>query len=125
MTIFNPQNKEVLTYGECLDPIFKITDKDDAMQYKQAYVDYTQNWLEKDPRSDDMTAEQIVNINIGYYAGYGSNDDRKRIEELFECSHPVFGSIKKNGSPTGKEAFECGRTGQTLDTIRFGTSNPT
>ena len=118
MTKFNPNNKEVLTYGDCLDPIFKINDKADAMQYKQAYIDYTQKMLDKEPRKDDMTAEQIVNVNIGYYAGYGSNDDRVRIEELFECSHPVFGSVKNNGIPTGKEAFECGRTGQTLEAVR-------
>jgi len=94
MTQFNAEKKDVLTYGECLNPIFEITDKADAMQYKQAYIDYTQKMLDKEPRKDDMTAEQIVNANIGYYAGYGSNDDRARIEELFECLHPVFGKAK-------------------------------
>lgn len=114
MTKFNSQNKETLTYGEALDPIFKITDKADAMQYKKAYVDYIKQFVE----NDESKAEEIVNANIGYYAGYGSNKDRERIEELFECSHPVFGSVKKNGVPTGKEAFECGKTGQTLQEVR-------
>lgn len=27
MTKFNPDNKEVLNYGECLDPAMKITDQ--------------------------------------------------------------------------------------------------
>lgn len=94
MTTFNSENKSLLTYGECLDPIFKITDKEDARQYKKAYVSYLTNWLQKEPRTDNMTAEQIANTNIGYYAGYGTNEDRKRIEELFECKHPIFGSIK-------------------------------
>lgn len=108
MTKFNPSNKETLTYGECLDPIFKITDKADAMQYKKDYVAFMEKILDKEPNEKGMTAEQIVNSNIAYYAGYGSSDDRKRIEELFECSHPVFGSIKENGVPTAKEAFNAG-----------------
>ena len=29
-------------------------------------------------------------------------------EDLFKCSHPYFGSIKENGVPTAKEAFEMG-----------------
>jgi hypothetical protein len=33
MTKFNPENKEALTYGECLDPAMKITDEADAKQY--------------------------------------------------------------------------------------------
>lgn len=115
MTNFNPNNKEILTYGDCLDPIFKITDKKDAMQYKSAYIDFTEKHIKS---NEPMTALQIVNSNIGYYAGYGSNEDRKRIEELFECSHPVFGSVKTNGIPTGKEAFECGKSGQTLEAVR-------
>ena len=96
MTQFNPQNKDVLTYGESLDPIFKITDKADAKQYKQAYINYIQRKLDNEPRNDGMTAEEIVNVNIGYYAGYGTHSDRVRIEELFECTHPVFGAVKKN-----------------------------
>jgi len=113
MTKFNPSNKESLNYGEALDPIFKITDKEDAMQYKKAYILFTRKFVESEAK-----AEEIVNANIGYYAGYGSNKDRSRIEELFECSHPVFGSVKKNGVPTGKEAFECGKSGQTLESVR-------
>lgn len=104
MTQFNPHNKKVLTYGECLDPIFKITDKADAMQYKKDYVAF----IQKAPLKDGMTAEEIANANIGYYAGYGSKEDRKRIEELFKCSHPVFGSIATNGAPTPEQAFEMG-----------------
>ncbi len=118
MTQFNPNNKEMLTFGECLDPIFKITDKSDAMQYKEAYIKYQESFLKDGINETGLTALQIVNANIGYYAGYGSNEDRKRIELLFECSHPIFGSVKENGIPTGKEAFECGNQHKTLSEIR-------
>jgi len=87
MTVFNPENKDLLTLGEVLDPIFLITDKGDAMQYKAAYIEYQKKW----PNANGLTPEQVVNINIGYYAGYGSIEDRKRIEDLFECKHPIFG----------------------------------
>ena len=118
MTQFNPQNKETVTYGEALDPIFKITDKQDAIQYKNAYLKYMEQFLVNGVNKSGQTALEIVNTNIGYYAGYGSNDDRKRIEDLFDCSHPIFGSIKGNGIPTGKEALECGKSGKTLTEIR-------
>lgn len=118
ITVFNPENKEQLTYGECLDPIFKITGKQDAIQYKDAYLKYTEKFLINGHSETRLTALEIVNTNIGYYAGYGSNEDRKRIEELFECSHPIFGSVKQNGVPTGKEAFRCGNEHKTLNEVR-------
>lgn len=109
MTIFNPENKKDLNVGECLDPIFKITDRKDAKQYKASYVAYIQEHLDKEPGNMDKSAMNIANSNIGYYAGYGSNEDRKRIEELFDCAHPIFGSIKEKGAPTSAEAFEMGK----------------
>jgi len=107
MTKFNPENKEVLTYGEILDSAMNITDKKDAMQYKAAYIDYIQKALDKENK-DGHTALEIANANFGYWAGYGSDKTRARIEELFECSHPVFGSIKLNGSPSNEKALSMG-----------------
>lgn len=98
---------------DILQPIFKIKDKEDAVQYKKSYIDYL-----KSKGYDDERASEIVNSNIGYYAGYGSNEDRKRIENLFLCSHPIFGSVKENGVPTAKEALECGKQRKTLKEIR-------
>ena len=109
MTVLNPENKELLTIGEALDPAMKITDPEDAKQYKAAYVAYLQKHQDKEGKVPDMTAEEIANANLGYYAGYHSNEVRKRIEKLFNCAHPVFGSIKENGVPTPKQAFEMGK----------------
>lgn len=113
MTQFNPDNKEVLTYGECLDPAMKIMEQEDADQYMAAYITFIQSWLDKEP--SDKTAEQIAKTNLGYYAGYGSNELRQRVESLFHCSHPVFGSIVNNGTPTAQEAFDAG--------VRVGTNS--
>lgn len=108
MTKFNPQNKESLTFRECLDRAMKITDQQDADQYLKEYVAFIQNHLDKEPREDNMTAEQIAKINLGYYAGYYGDDTREQVERLFHCSHPIFGSIKENGSPTPQQAFNAG-----------------
>lgn len=108
MTKFNPENKETLTFGESLDPAMKITTKADAEQYKRDYIAYIQKHLDKEPRDDAKTAEDIANSNLGYYAGYYDNATRERVERLFCCEHPMFGSIKSNGSPTPQQAFNAG-----------------
>jgi hypothetical protein len=107
MTKFNPDNKEVLTYGECLHPAMKITDKADAEQYFKDYVAFIQKHLDKEPRTDGMTAEQIAKTNIGYFAGYYDHKTSLKVKELFMCSHPVFGAAAK-GEPTAQEAFDAG-----------------
>ena len=107
MIKFNPEGKESLTYAECLGPAMEITDQSDADQYFSEYVTFVQKYLDKEPRSDGMTAEQIAKANLGYYAGYYDDETRIRVEELFQCSHPVFGKRIKN-RPTEKEAYETG-----------------
>lgn len=87
----------------------EITDQADADQYFRDYAKFIQAALDAEPRGDDMTAVQIAKVNLGYYAGYYSNETRERVERLFRCSHPVFGSIAAKGPPTSEEAFEVGK----------------
>lgn len=108
MTKFNSENKEILTYGDCLKPAMEITDETDAIQYKKDYIAYIQKSLDKKPDPNSKTAKETVNINLGYFAGYYDDKTRERIERLFNCSHPVFGSIKSNGRPTAQESFDAG-----------------
>ena len=108
MTQFNPENKKTLTFGETLKPAMEITDEDDAKQYLLYYVSFIQKEINKNPRKDNKTAEEIAKINLGYFAGYYDNETRERIERLFCCSHPIFGSIKNDGIPTPQEAFNKG-----------------
>lgn len=102
MTKFNPNNQETLTYGEALSPAMEITDQSDADQYKEAYI----NWQMGRGVTHERATE-IVNINLGYFAGYYSNETRLRIESLFKTQHPYFGKAA-NGIPSAKEAFEIG-----------------
>lgn len=107
-TKFNPEGKTVLTYGECLRPAMEITDEADAAQYKKAYVAHIQHHLDANPRSDDLTAEEIANTNLGYFSGYYDNDTRRRVERLFGCAHPVF-ERADDGVPTSEQALEAGK----------------
>lgn len=107
MTKFNPHNKDVLTYGECLGPAMKITDQSDAEQYLADYVAFIQKALDRNPREDGKTALDIAKINLGYYAGYYDDETRRRVERLFKCDHPVYGAIAENGAPTRSEAYQA------------------
>ena len=91
MIKFNPKNKSTLTFGEALNPVADITEQKEADQYLKDYIRYTQKFLDKEPNSEGKTAEEICKINIGYWSGYCSSKTAKRILELFDCTHPIFG----------------------------------
>lgn len=91
MTKFNPENKETLTFGECLGPAMEIQDEADAKQYLAEYVAFIQKDLDKKPRNDGMTAEKIAKVNLGYFAGYYDFETMERVNRLFMTCHPIFG----------------------------------
>ena len=39
-------------------------------------------------------AEEIERSNLGYWAGYHDRETRMRVEELFQCEHPILGKAK-------------------------------
>ncbi len=100
---------EHITIGEKYQPAMKITEQADADAYFERCVEHAMRRWGKS-RYD---AEQGERANLGYYAGYCSNETRARVERLFRCAHPIFGPIA-NGAPTAEEAFEMGK--------RYGTA---
>ncbi len=84
MIKFNPENKELLTFGECLDPAMEITDQDEANKYLEDFILYTMKYVGKE-------AERICKINLGFWAGYFDKETRDRVQLLFKCEHPIFG----------------------------------
>ena len=91
MTKFNPDNKDVLTIYEALDPAMYITEPQYAEQYLDDYAAYIQEFLDAEPCDDDKSAADIARENIGYYAGYYDSETMARVNRLFSCSHPIFG----------------------------------
>lgn len=94
---------EKLTHGEKYGPAMKMTDASEANDYFEALVEYAMRF----GRSREE-AEKVERSNLGYYAGYYNLETRLRVERLFGCEHPFFGSAM-DGQPTPGEAFEIGR----------------
>lgn len=104
MTKYNPENKDVLTYGEALNPAMEITDQADADQYFEAMVIHHMKHQKVPLRSK---AVETCRCNLAYYAGYYNNETRERVERLFVAAHPVFGKIA-DGVPTTDYCLKAG-----------------
>jgi hypothetical protein len=92
-----------VTIGDKYGPAMEITDQAQADAYLERCVAHTMSWGRT--RNE---AEKIERSNLGYYAGYYSDATRERVERLFRCAHPVFGSISTIGPPTTIQAFRAG-----------------
>lgn len=84
------------TMGELYGPAMEIKTKEKASEYLMALV----AWCLKASAAEhtDMTAEKALALqrqNLGYYAGYYDSKTYHRVQDLFNCEHPVFG--KKYG----------------------------
>ena len=97
---YDPKKK--YTYGELYGPAMKIKTKDEADAYFKEILEYCRANGET-----DAGLERDIRDNLGYYAGYYDDETRIRVEELFECAHPMFGKAK-DGSPSIEEAFKRG-----------------
>lgn len=84
--------KSNITIGDKYGPAMKITDQAKADVYFEDCVQHSMTF-----GNSRAQAENIERQNFGYYAGYYGNETRERVERLFNCSHPVFGAIAKNG----------------------------
>jgi len=92
-----------ITIGDKFGPAMKITDQAEADAYFERCVQHCMTF-----GSNRQESERITRSSLGYYAGYYSEETRRRVEKLFSCSHPIFGSIAEVGSPTPEEAFQTG-----------------
>ena len=93
------------TIGDKYGPAMNITDQAEADAY---FAECVQDTMERFGKTREE-AEELERGNLGYFAGYYSEETRRRVEGLFHCAHPFFGAIAEKGPPTLEEAFEAGR----------------
>lgn len=82
----------------------KCKTKEEAKAFLNAYVAS----IRSERKCDEVEAMKICQSNLGYFVGYYPIEYRLRIEELFEATHPIFGSIKKDGIPSIEIAYKKG-----------------
>lgn len=92
-----------MTIQECYGPAMMIEDQAEADAYFEQCVAHCMNF-----GKTREEAEKIERSNLAYYAGYYDTETRERVERLFRCAHPVFGSIAEQGAPTVMQAFAAG-----------------
>lgn len=95
--------KRDITADEKYGPAMKIQEQPAADAYFEECVQHDMGFGIK--RED---AEKMERGNLGYYAGYYSDATRERVERLFRCSHPIFGSIAQEGPVMPEDAFAAG-----------------
>lgn len=90
--------------GMKYESAMEFTDQAEADAYFEILVEHSMRCGLSRPE-----AETLERRNLGYFAGYYSNEVRERVERLFRCEHPFFGSIAKNGPPTCEQALAAGK----------------
>jgi hypothetical protein len=98
------------TLHDLLDAAMHAQRPIEADTYLRVITVMIMSHSEKDglPTLSIVEATKIAKDKLAYHAGYRDNETRARVEELFQCEHPIFGSIKKNGPPSPEEAFQLG-----------------
>jgi hypothetical protein len=93
-----------ISIGDKYGPAMEMTAQEEADAYFEECVQHTMGF---DKSREE--AERIERESLGYYAGYYDAETRERVERLFKCAHPIFGSIAVKGYPTAEEALNLGR----------------
>ena len=94
---------EKITIGEKYGPAMQMTDPREAAEYFESCVEHMMRF-----GKSREEAESTERQNLGYFAGYYDHETRLRVEQLFNCVHPIFGAAKEH-IPIAEEAFELGR----------------
>jgi len=89
-----PDFNDEMSLRDAYGPAMEITDPEEAKAYFEALVQWClKTMADEGKRPDRAEAEEIMRSNLGYYAGHGDVETRKRVQELFGANHPVFGAV--------------------------------
>lgn len=94
------------TFGEIFDKALELAkeNKNEAQVYFTEYVQHILNVNDKVNTIEE--AEQIAKHNLGYFAGYYTQEVCDIIYKTYKCSHPIFGDKLFSVSP--EEAYQKG-----------------
>lgn len=92
-----------ITVGDKYNPAMEMVEQAEADEYFEVCVAHSMGH-----GKTREEAETLERSNLGYYAGYFGGDTQERVQRLFKCLHPIFGSITKKGQPTPEEALTAG-----------------
>jgi hypothetical protein len=92
---------ETITIGDKYSPAMQVVNQSEADQYFEVLVAHSMKYFDQTREE----AEILERSNLGYFAGYYGRETRARVERLFGCAHPVFGTIAEKGVPTVAEAL--------------------
>lgn len=122
--------QDTLSYGETLGPAMEIETEDEASRYFARYC----RWIMRVNAENDKflglkEAQDIAKTNIGYYSGYFGEETQRRVERVFKCVHPFFGSV--DGPPKtpedilklGQELGERSKNGESIMDHAHAQSN--
>ncbi len=90
MSDFIWNGKTLKTVGDINDAMLSITNKQEAIAFRDAY----------------RKTNEFADENLGYLTGYCGATEMGRLQDLFEVGHPIFG----RSTPTPEEAFTAGKT---------------
>jgi hypothetical protein len=97
-----------ITIGAKYGPAMEIAEQAEADAYFERCVLHTLLYWDGEGPVTREKAEALERTNLGYYAGYYGTETRARVERLFKCAHPYFGTIAENGTPSPETAFNIG-----------------
>lgn len=85
-----------LTAGELYGRAMQMKTKEEAEKYLDELTDIC---LRLRPLLSRAEAREIQLKNIGYWSGYYPRDTAKRVLELFDTRHPIFGRYEHDWPP--------------------------
>lgn len=86
------------------EPAMTITDEIEAQAYFNQCVEHCM----RIGRMGREEAERIERQNIGYYSSYFNKEAQQRVERLYQCVHPLFGPMGKDGLTRVEDAYYLG-----------------
>lgn len=99
-----------ITMGDKYRPAMEMTEPEEVAAYFELLVEHNMRFPNdgESPKTREQ-AEAMERSNLGYFAGYYSNETRAQVERVFNAAHPIFGAIEDRPPPTAEEAFEIGK----------------